>query len=295
MPTYRPPVSVLDRLTVLSEQVDSIVVVDDGSPDSANTVLASIERAGYEVLRGQHNRGIAAALNTGIRLALDRGAEYVLTLDQDSVLSAGYVDACLAGFAISGSSTRLGIVCSASISGHPSLSSEYTPEGLGLLRVAIQSGFVISAQCLRDCGLFDESLVIDYVDTEYCLRMAAKGYFVAAAPGTEIEHELGELTPLRPFGIRLRVKGKPRSYEAHTPYRRYFITRNGIDVSFRYLRHNPRWVLSNLRQEWKPFIYALTSGPHRVRQLLAVLAGTVHGLIRKRGTIPPRLAKALTP
>ena len=46
-----------------------VVVVDDGSPRGGETLDAAAER-GALVLRHDTNRGIAAALNTGIRSAL---------------------------------------------------------------------------------------------------------------------------------------------------------------------------------------------------------------------------------
>jgi rhamnosyltransferase len=281
-------------LVSLGIQVDSVIVVDDGSPLDSELVLQQIEEAGFELLRSPGNQGIAAALNTGIRLALERDADFVLTLDQDSALPAEYVADCLAVYVAARGSTKVGIVCAESISGSPTRSGEFTPEGFGLLRVAIQSGFLISAPCLVECGLFDERLVIDYVDTEFCLRIAQRGYRVVAAPGTDIDHALGVRVPLTIFGIPVRRDGVPVMFDYHGPLRRYYITRNGIDLSLRYLRVNPRWVLSSLRQETTPLLRTISSGPHRAKLLLAVGAGLVHGLARRRGAVGPRLRRGLS-
>lgn len=295
VPTFRPDSTVVARLTALSAQVEAVIVVDDGSPDDAAPVLGQLRSSGLEVVLGGQNRGIAAALNAGIRIALDRGATHVLTIDQDSTLPPDYVARCMSAFAISPPSSRVGIVCAESIGDAPTIAGGRTPEGFGILRVAIQSGFVISARCLRDCGLFDERLFIDYVDTEYCLRIAARGYRVVAAPGTRIEHALGEKMPLRRFGVPVRRDGVEVTYEYHSPVRRYFITRNSIDLYFRYLRTMPRWVASSVRQELRPFADTMSSGPHRGRHLLATLVGAAHGLVRHRGPIAPGLRRALTP
>lgn len=295
LPTFRPDQPVVARIAALRALVDDVIVVDDGSPADAEGVLARISETGVELVRSPENRGIAAALNTGIRRALDSGATHVLTIDQDSSLPHDYVERCLAAFAISPPESRVGVVCAESIGDSPTIAGERTAEGLGILRVAIQSGFVLSAECLRECGLFDEALFIDYVDTEYCLRMADHGYRVVAAPGTRIEHALGEKMPLRRFGRRVVRDGVPATYEYHGPVRRYFITRNSIDLYLRYLGRNPRWVASSLRQELAPFASTMSSGPDRGRQLLATLVGTAHGLVRKRGPLSPRLRHLLAP
>jgi rhamnosyltransferase len=294
VPTFHPDDGVIDRLKALSAQVDGVIVVDDGSSADADGVLASVEAAGYRLVRSKSNRGIAAALNTGARLALDDGADFVLTIDQDSTLPDGYVRACLEVFDAAASATRLGVVTVDCINGHPSIPPRHSPEGFGLVGEAIQSGFVITAECLQNCGLFDERLFIDCVDTEFCLRIGEKGYRIAIAPGTNLEHELGQQVPYRPLGIQRYHDGVPETYEYHGPYRRYFIVRNNVDLWLRYARTQPRWVASSIRREINPSVRTILSGPQALRQLLATLIGAVHGLRRVRGPMPTRWRKALT-
>ena len=295
VPTFRPDRSLTWRLDSLSAQVGSVIVVDDGSPTDSNAILDEVEAHGYEVIRSPSNRGIAAALNSGIQVALHRGAQFVLTLDQDTTLPDGYVADCLGAFELASAETRLGVVCADRINGIPSIPEAWTAEGLGLVREAIQSGFLISAECLRECGLFDEELFIDCVDTEFCLRISTHGYRIAVGPGTDIRHSLGERMPLRLFGIPLSRHGQPVSYEYHGPIRRYFIARNNVDLYLRFAKSKPRWVLSAIKREFSPAITTMVSGPQGVRQLVATLVGVAHGLIRRRGPLSPTLRAFLTP
>lgn len=293
VPAYRPDAGFPARLASLLDQVSAIIVVDDGSPAGSEAVFDAVTSPGIELVRTGTNRGIAAALNTGAGLALDRGADYVLTVDQDSLLADGYVSACLAAFG--SSSEKLGIVCTDRVNGEASIPERYTAEGLGVVREAIQSGFLISAECIRECGLFDERLFIDCVDTEYCMRVAEHGFVIVVGSGTDIEHSLGEQAPLRPFGVQRHQDGHPLTYQYHSPWRRYFITRNNVDLFLRYLRRKPRWVLSAFRRELGPGFTTIVSGPHRARQLLAAIIGLAHGLVRRRGPLAPGLRRALTP
>ena len=57
-----------------------IVVVDDGSRDATAAVAA---RAGAQVLRHPFNLGYGAALQTGYKYALERGARVVAQMDAD--------------------------------------------------------------------------------------------------------------------------------------------------------------------------------------------------------------------
>lgn len=295
VPTFNPDAGVTARLEALAAQCDAVIVVDDGSDDRAEPALAGIEAAGYMLLRHAGNRGIAAALNTGIAAALERGADYVVNLDQDTLVPPGYVAACLAVFDGAASATRLGIVCADAINGAPSIPPRHSPEGFGLVGEAIQSGMVISAECLRVAGLMDERLFIDCVDTEFCLRVGEAGFRIAVASGTNLEHALGAQVPFKPFGVQRTRDGRASLYQYHSPVRRYFITRNNIDLGLRYLRTQPRWVASAARRESVPAVKHIVGGPYRLRHLLAAVCGTAHGLIRRRGPLSPALRRALTP
>ncbi len=297
IPTFRPDMAVIDGLLSMAKQVHSVVVVDDGSPSDPLGILDRLESAGAQVIRKPTNSGIAAALNVGITRALALGANYVLTVDQDTILPPQYVADCVSAFRISSAATNLGIVCTDKVNGQPSIPERYTAEGLGLVREAIQSGFLISAECLAECGLFDERLFIDCVDTEYCLRIAQRGFRIAVGPGTDISHSLGEQVALRPFGLARREPstGAIATYEYHGPIRRYYIARNNVDLYLRYFRIRPRWVVSAIKRELSPTATTIVSGPHRLRQLVATAVGGYHGIIRQRGPIAPFLRRVLTP
>lgn len=296
VPTFYPDDGVVARLQLLAPQVDRVIVVDDGSGASADEVLARVHASGITISRLEHNSGIAAALNAGVRMALADGADYVLNLDQDSELPPHYVEIALAQFARANPVTRLGLVCVDAVNGAPALPTWVSPEGFGLVPEAIQTGFVISRECLEVAGLFDEGLVIDCVDTEYCLRVRDHGFRIAVAKGTDIRHSIGRRAELRPFGIpmRHRESGRIATYQYHSPFRRYYIARNNIDLILRNFRKRPRWVLSVLKREMGGMIVSMVSGPQRIALVLAILTGTFHGLIRRRGMIPGWLKRAIT-
>ncbi|SFR86299.1 rhamnosyltransferase [Agromyces sp. CF514] len=287
VPSFHPDEGFEARLGLLAAQVDRVIIVDDGSGPGADEVLAAAADAGHTVIRLERNAGIATALNQGVRVALAEGADYVVNLDQDTTLPADYVAIALDVFARANAVTNLGIVCVDAVNGAPALPTWTSPEGFGLVPEAIQTGFVISRACLETAGLFDERLVIDTVDTEYCLRVRDAGFRIAVAKGTDIRHAIGRRAELRPFGIPMRhADGRISTYQYHSPFRRYYIARNNIDLIFRYWRTHPRWVLQVTKRETGGMVTSIVSGPQRLAQLIAITTGTFHGLIRRRGMIP---------
>jgi rhamnosyltransferase len=295
VPTYHPDASFAERLALLAAQVDEVIIVDDGSGPGADPVLDAAAAAGHQVIRLPRNAGIAAALNAGVRAALVGGTEFIVNLDQDTVLPADYVTTALDIFAKANPVTRVGIVCVDAVNGAPTLPTWTSPEGFGLVEEAIQTGFVISRECLESAGLFDERLVIDTVDTEYCLRVRDAGFRIAVAKGTDVQHALGRQVELRPFGFPVRDDdGRVKTYQYHSPFRRYYIARNNIDLMYRYRRSRPIWVRHVAKRERPVMIRSIVSGPQRRAQLLAISVGTIHGLVRRRGMIPRWLRKTIS-
>jgi glycosyltransferase involved in cell wall biosynthesis len=72
-----------------------VIVVDDGSTDDTAT---QAEAAGASVIRQVRNQGKGAALRAGFRLALDQGADAVVTLDADGQHDPDEIPAFLAAY-----------------------------------------------------------------------------------------------------------------------------------------------------------------------------------------------------
>jgi glycosyltransferase involved in cell wall biosynthesis len=80
IPAYCEGQFIAGVVRCVSQYIDSILVVDDGSRDQT---AAEAEAAGAQVIRHETNLGKGAALKTGLRCAVALGAEYFLFLDGD--------------------------------------------------------------------------------------------------------------------------------------------------------------------------------------------------------------------
>jgi rhamnosyltransferase len=88
--------------------------------------------------------------------------------------------------------------------------------------------------------------------------------------------------------------GRVATYQYHSPFRRYYIARNNIDLVLRNLAKRPRWTLTVAKRETGGMITSIVSGPQRLAQFLAITTGTIHGLARRRGMIPGWLKRLVT-
>src|SRR6059058_6597792 len=80
IPAYREEKHIGDVVRRTRQQLDHVLVVDDGSNDQT---AARAREAGAEVIVHPQNRGKGEAIKTGLRHWLDRQFTYVVILDAD--------------------------------------------------------------------------------------------------------------------------------------------------------------------------------------------------------------------
>jgi len=81
IPVYNNAATIADVVRRCREQIDNIVIVDDGSTDADLREL--LKPLDVSVVRHPSNLGKGAALLTAFRYAAERGAQYLITLDGD--------------------------------------------------------------------------------------------------------------------------------------------------------------------------------------------------------------------
>src|ERR1700674_2500607 len=74
-----------------------IVVVDNGSREDEASALQAEFGDLIEIIRLPENRGFAGGANTGIRRALELDSEYVLLLNNDTVVDPGFLTQLIDG------------------------------------------------------------------------------------------------------------------------------------------------------------------------------------------------------
>lgn len=265
----------------LAAQVDAITVVDNG-----NDVAAP----GCKVLPQSTNVGIAAAQNAGIAAALDSGASHVLLLDHDSVPAPGMVrrlrEALDTAADVGDRIAATGPVFVDESAGTDSWFVRFGPFGFrrercvgGASRVEadflISSGTLISADALRDIGMMDESLFIDHVDTDWCLRARAKGWRLQGVCDARLSHRLGERA--------VTIAGS-RPFYVHGPLRQYYTFRNSV-LLYRRPYAPARWIVGDAMRLVKLLAASALFAPPRLRNVGAALRGFADGWRGRAGKV----------
>jgi rhamnosyltransferase len=256
------------------------VVVDNGSkPAVIESLRRESERVGFRLIENGENRGIAAALNTGIRWAIDNDFEWVVLFDQDSAIPEGYIDGLLASVESETDQERIAIVA-------PQYRNP-VQDGLYRSRFSAQdgtpleimtTGSMLPTRIFEKCGWFEEALFIDQVDHEFCFRIREHGYRLLVCENMTIDHLPGSPRGLKLLGI------KWIALNDYSPARRYYQTRNGLIMARRYKDRYPLWSRKTRNDIlWKNPLKILLAESRRWEKLVNVARGVIDAFLGRMG------------
>jgi dolichol-phosphate mannosyltransferase len=96
IPAYRATATILPVIEAIGPEIELIVVVDDGCPEGTAVSVAN-RCTDPRVVAIMHdaNRGVGAAFLTGMRYAIERGADIVVKIDADGQMDPSQVSALI--------------------------------------------------------------------------------------------------------------------------------------------------------------------------------------------------------
>lgn len=292
--TFWPDLARLSTLlTAIAPQVESVVVVDNGSsPEVLQAIESYLGGAQGWLLPLKANLGIAAAQNFGVERARHAGATHVLLLDDDSAPAGDMVARLTAALAAPGGERIAAVgpvVRDRRAVGEPLV---FTDQQAGPRRAPqlpsadgatidvaflIASGTLIDLQAFDAVGPFNEAMFIDHVDLEWGVRARRAGWHLRVVVGAELDHNLGERAR--------RVPWRSREVHVQAPDRNYYMVRNtlwlvrGDLLPTRWRRGYVRWIT-----RYAAF-YAVAVPPRPLR-LRRMARGVRDGMVGKLGPLP---------
>ena len=93
VPAFRAAATIADVVAQALRYAHSVVVVDDGCPQRTGAVAraAFADADNVFVLERQRNGGVGAAMKTGIKFCLERGADVIVKLDADGQIDPTFI------------------------------------------------------------------------------------------------------------------------------------------------------------------------------------------------------------
>jgi rhamnosyltransferase len=193
----------------LYHQVDQVVIIDNGDGHQLSELQKLKNNySNLDVIYNGNNNGIAGALNRGIQYAKEKNFKYIITMDQDSTVSCDMVNKLLETL-VNNSLNSIG----------PNFDNSLSDNELIYKSFLITSGNLVELSTALAVGGYDNTLFIDSVDMDFCLKLKKNGYRFAMARDIRMEHKLGKT-----------VEGKflffKKELSFHGANRQYYAFRN---------------------------------------------------------------------
>lgn len=277
-----PGPGLAERAGRLGRQFRRVMVVDNGSSGQSGDMLDKLDREpGVRVEKLGENRGVAAALNRGIEMALEKDAAWALLMDQDTRPRDRLLEGLASVLAACPFRNRVAVVGANYVHRDTGLLGRLADAGevWSEIPAVITAGSLHRLAAIREVGPFREDFFVDHVDHEYCLRARRAGWRIIAAAEPLMDQPVGDAAVHRLGGWTTTTSG-------HSPVRRYYMTRNLVLLARGHLRHEPRWILrallDHIRRVGRLAVFEEDRGP----KLRAVARGAADGLRGRTGRAP---------
>ena len=267
--SYNPESNLFDSINLLLNQVEKVIIVDNGSKEKYVKYIKSINEDKIEIILNKENLGVATALNIGVRKALENGYEWILTMDQDSKASPDMVKKM---FNVYNSINReerkdiLSIFPNFVDERIQSIEENSNMNSYEYVDADITSGNLLRKEVFEKVGFFDDSLFIDLVDTDFCMRLNEKGIKMIKIRDAVLYHSLGESKT---------IKGILGSFNTsnHSALRRYYMTRNRFYIWEKYKGLNSFTLNRDKKLFKKEFVKIILGEKDKVNKIKMVLRG----------------------
>lgn len=246
-----------------------IILVDNGSSDDS---VARLCKAfpDLNVVANKENLGFAGGNNVGIVDAIQRGADYIWLLNNDTrvdqralselvSVAEQYPDCGMVGSKI----FLYDEIETLHFAGGQINFTDGTTKHLGIFEkdrgqydlyseVDYVTGCSLLAKTdmIKDIGLMPEAYFLYYEETDWCMQATGSGYSIRVAPKSKVYH---------------RVSG---SIENLSPEKQYYLTRNRLYFLKKYGK-NISWG-KRMKKDWSNMLRALRKGQFRYAYLVCL-------------------------
>jgi GT2 family glycosyltransferase len=225
------------------EQIDypnyEVIVVDNGSSDGSGERLAG-EFPGVRMIVSKNNLGFTGGNNLGMQDALQRGADYVLLLNNDTVVDRAFLSHLvqvaesdptigLAGPKIyyfseperiwyAGGDVNL-VAGACDHAGKDELDTNGRFSKVADTGFITGCAFLVKARVLRHIGLLDDKLFVYWEDTDFCERARKQGYRRVFVPQSHVWHKVSRTCGKESyFTLYLSTRNQLNWVATHAPY-----------------------------------------------------------------------------
>lgn len=263
--TYNPEIKRLtENIHAIVRQVSRVIIYDNNSTNSEK-IRELASDYNLEVIYSDRNNGLGVALNAIFSIAEKMGAEWVITLDQDSI--------CMGDYIIKASDymnkEEVGIIVPKIIDHNLRSVETSDMEYVTTLKRCITSAAIVNINAYHKVNGYDETLFVDYVDFDFSSKIYLSGYKILKIHNSVLNHELGKSTNKKILFWQFR-------YTEHDAEREYYIARNILIYVRRYWRKLN--IIRDILSLCKHYVLIIIYDRKKIEKLKKLSKGVLDGI-----------------
>ena len=256
----------IESLRKVSYNNFEIIIVDNNSLSIEIDKLNSIIGDNIHLITLSENMGFAGGNNVGISAALERKADFILIINNDTIVESNFIEPLLEKFKLN---SLVGIVA-------PQVNYYNDPKRIwsagGKISRIRGSGFadsdqletkikltdklvdfvsgccmLVRSEVFQNVGIFDENFFLYTEDADFCFRVKKAGYKIYVNPNSVIYHKVSKSTKNNLKLLPLYYTTRNRLYFSKKNFHKFhFITMGYISTTM--LLKSLYWITTgNLR------------------------------------------------
>jgi rhamnosyltransferase len=269
---FNPDAEMVKNIFSYSNYVFKTIVIDNSNYNNSKFIE---DLNNFEYIPLMYNYGIASALNIGYCRAEELGAEWVLTMDQDSSFRQFEVKRYLDIDAYHFNESNVAVF-------GPNFEGQSSKNLIDCNSVISSGSLVNLVAHNRNCG-YNEDLFIDQVDHEYCFRLKLMGYRIIRVGYISMVHVVG-------FPLTKKCLGRNFYSYNHNYIRKYYITRNTLYM----WRHFSDFGDKHLKKIIMDIINVIIVEEDKYNKLKSMIKGCIDFFMDRMGPMDSVLPNNLT-
>lgn len=223
---YMPKSDEIENISKYIGELDYCFLLDDSTKDNSNVVQTLLKKYTNKVeyYLNEHNMGLCASVNNGFKLAIEKGADWILVMNPDGTFQNNAIS-IFRNYIENNDTKNVGIIS-------PRFNIDRRPKKVGTgtkeVRYPDMTGCLYSAKVLTEIGFYDQNTYFYGLDLEYCLRVLKNGYKIIECSEAVLNHKPAETFNVKFLGKTILKCG------IDTPQRYYYQFRSAYYICKKY-------------------------------------------------------------
>lgn len=282
----------IDSIINQTYKIDQLLIVDNSYKPIA--IQTSRNNISIEIQHHPENIGVAGGLILGIQYAIQNKFDFIWLFDQDSTPYENALEKLIDFYESYINRSKIGILsCVAEDQETGQIDFGFIYKNYRFCKqkidssnliyecdAVITSGTLLNCQAAKEIRLPNESLFIDAVDFDYCMKLREKKYKIFSICNAKINHRFGNSKSIRLFG-------KIKIVYLYSPLRYFYVHRNHTYLETRLAKNRLFFMIGAFYRLFKcfrkTFVILLFEDSEKFLKIYACIKGTVDGLLGKLG------------